>query len=210
MKSIGDRIKGSRVLSWLTQDEFAKRVGVSRRQIVYWESGTDNPSADRLLRICAVLKISVDWLLSGSGSFGSFYNPHLSGMNRQRHLSQLEALKSLRLPCYHALPEGAVPLQAGARQPFIAGQQDEACSFVYEINDRALEPIYSPGDLIYFRTLTQIYSAGAPDAGMMLPLHNRQVALVLNGHAQLRRFEVARRGENRSEEHTSELQSRGL
>jgi transcriptional regulator with XRE-family HTH domain len=42
---LGRRIKARRLLCWMSQEEFATRVGVSRRQVVYWEADTDAPSA---------------------------------------------------------------------------------------------------------------------------------------------------------------------
>lgn len=59
--SLGKRIKMRRVLSWFSQEEFARKVGVSRRQVAYWEADKDAPSAQSLARICQVLAISADW-----------------------------------------------------------------------------------------------------------------------------------------------------
>lgn len=66
MESIGERIRKARGYACLSQSDLARAVGVSRPQVYKWESGRDQPGADKLETICQILKVSLDWLLTGS------------------------------------------------------------------------------------------------------------------------------------------------
>ena len=54
----------------LTQDEFAKAVGVSRQAVYKWENGTSYPEAPKLLEIKALFGISLDDLFDESFEVG--------------------------------------------------------------------------------------------------------------------------------------------
>ena len=114
--------------------------------------------------------------------------------SRQRQPKLIKTLKSIKVPCFDKLPTGPVPHEPSARQSFLTAPEADAQSFVYEVNDRALEPIYTPRDLLYLRILNQVYTPGAhTEVGALLPLHNHHLALVLNGRPQFCRFEVGQR-----------------
>ncbi|MBO4864793.1 MAG: helix-turn-helix domain-containing protein [Eubacterium sp.] len=49
----------------MTQKEFSKKTGISQSAISEWKSKNTNPSADKIMIICHVLKVSPEWLLSG-------------------------------------------------------------------------------------------------------------------------------------------------
>lgn len=48
-------LKAARVNANLTQDEFAKKVGVGVKTVQNWESGASSPRADKMPSICAAL-----------------------------------------------------------------------------------------------------------------------------------------------------------
>jgi transcriptional regulator with XRE-family HTH domain len=50
----------------LTQDDFAKAIGVSRQAVYKWENGTSYPEVPKLLEIKAILGISLDDLFDDS------------------------------------------------------------------------------------------------------------------------------------------------
>jgi transcriptional regulator with XRE-family HTH domain len=52
----------------ITESAFAKRIGVSRSTVNGWKHRKQNPSADKIMKICEVLEISPEELLSGTGS----------------------------------------------------------------------------------------------------------------------------------------------
>ena len=62
-KSIGKRIKASRVQRRMTQAELAEKTGMSDVYISYIENGTKRTSLDAILKIVYVLDISLDSLV---------------------------------------------------------------------------------------------------------------------------------------------------
>lgn len=67
--AIGGRIKTIR--GKLTQDEFAKQVGVARSSIVRYENGQREPNAEFLVKMQQVLGVDPLWLLSGDQFAGA-------------------------------------------------------------------------------------------------------------------------------------------
>lgn len=61
--AFGARIAALRKASALTQTQLAVKLGVSRRQIAYYESGHGRPPGALLLRIADLFRVSTDALL---------------------------------------------------------------------------------------------------------------------------------------------------
>ena len=51
----------------MSQNEFAKRVGLASSTISDWKTKKTNPSADKIMDICAVLGVTPEQLLTGKG-----------------------------------------------------------------------------------------------------------------------------------------------
>ena len=51
----------------MTQDEFAKQVGIATSTISEWKKRKTNPTADKIMDICNVLQITPEQLLTGKG-----------------------------------------------------------------------------------------------------------------------------------------------
>lgn len=51
----------------MTQQEFAKRVGIANSTVSEWKNKNISPSTDKIMNICEVLDITADQLLSGRG-----------------------------------------------------------------------------------------------------------------------------------------------
>ncbi|SDF69887.1 helix-turn-helix domain-containing protein [Sporomusa acidovorans] len=62
------RIKQIRAETGLSQDKFAKKIGVSPGNVSSWELGIALPGALALKSIQETLGYSIDWLLTGQGS----------------------------------------------------------------------------------------------------------------------------------------------
>lgn len=60
---IGDRIKQAREKNGLTQSALAKKLGLSRSAVNAWEMGVSIPSAQYLIELSRLLRVSVDYLL---------------------------------------------------------------------------------------------------------------------------------------------------
>ncbi|ARW81566.1 LexA family protein [Aeromonas salmonicida] len=67
METINDRISARRRAQKMSQDELAKRIGITRVSISKWESGLNQPKGRYLNDLAEALGVTVDWLLTGSG-----------------------------------------------------------------------------------------------------------------------------------------------
>lgn len=59
----------------MTQKEFAKRTGIPETTVSDWKKKKTNPTAEKILIICQVLKVTPEWLLSGVETRGTRSNP---------------------------------------------------------------------------------------------------------------------------------------
>lgn len=57
-----EKIIQARKTKALTQEDLAEAVGVSRQAVSKWETGEANPDLDKLIAICSVLDLSMDYL----------------------------------------------------------------------------------------------------------------------------------------------------
>ncbi|RMD88129.1 MAG: XRE family transcriptional regulator [Alphaproteobacteria bacterium] len=57
---VGARVRAARTLAGLSQQEFARRLGISFQQLQKYETGADRISASRLYRMAVILDMSVD------------------------------------------------------------------------------------------------------------------------------------------------------
>jgi transcriptional regulator with XRE-family HTH domain len=67
MKKLGERIRAARIAAGLTQREVGDRFGIDRVNVTQWEAETTKPDADKLPALADVLKVSLDWLMTGVG-----------------------------------------------------------------------------------------------------------------------------------------------
>lgn len=61
--AIGHRIKTAREQAHITQNELAKRVGVSTHYVSAMERGIKTPKLETFVAMAQVLGVSADWLL---------------------------------------------------------------------------------------------------------------------------------------------------
>ena len=64
LETLGERIKKVRKDAALTQEEFARRIGIKRNSLSLIESGR-NTSAPIIKIICQEFAVSFDWLVNG-------------------------------------------------------------------------------------------------------------------------------------------------
>jgi transcriptional regulator with XRE-family HTH domain len=65
--TFGDRLAGAREAVGLTQEEFARRLGVKLKTVEAWENDLSEPRANRLQMMAGLLNVSIRWLLTGAG-----------------------------------------------------------------------------------------------------------------------------------------------
>lgn len=64
--SIGKNIRQIRKSLFLTQEEFASKIGVSRSAVQHWETAYTEPDLDAIKTIKKVFNISYDELIDGN------------------------------------------------------------------------------------------------------------------------------------------------
>lgn len=82
MSDLSGRIRLRREQLGYTQEELARLMGGSQKQIWRYESGNGEPSLTTLKQIAHVLHTSTDWLLGLSDDVGA-HNPDLSDKEMQ-------------------------------------------------------------------------------------------------------------------------------
>jgi len=65
LAAIGARIREARKRAGLTQARLAELVFVASMSLKNWEAGRTNPGATSVIRLAAVLRVGVGWLLLG-------------------------------------------------------------------------------------------------------------------------------------------------
>lgn len=76
MSTLAERIVRARKAARLTQQQLANEFAISRVSVTNWESGKTAPERDKIPRLAALLKTSVEWLLDGDGG-GVFELEHV-------------------------------------------------------------------------------------------------------------------------------------
>jgi transcriptional regulator with XRE-family HTH domain len=66
LRALGRRLRELRGFD-LTQEEFAKELGISQSQLSKYERGVAAPPADILFFVKKRFRASIDWLLTGEG-----------------------------------------------------------------------------------------------------------------------------------------------
>lgn len=54
----------------MTQKEFSEKTGIRQNTISEWKKRKTNPSSDKIMPICEVLKVTPEWLLTGAEPAG--------------------------------------------------------------------------------------------------------------------------------------------
>ena len=67
METIGERIKKIRKAKDMTQEEFAKRLGIKRNTVATYEVGKSDPSDSAVVLMCTVFNVNESWLRTGEG-----------------------------------------------------------------------------------------------------------------------------------------------
>lgn len=65
--TFGDRLAAAREAARLTQEDFARRLGVRLPTVVGWEDDVAEPRANKLQMMAGMLNVSIMWLLTGNG-----------------------------------------------------------------------------------------------------------------------------------------------
>ena len=94
--TIGERIKQIRKAEKLTQQGFAKEIGVGWLSVASWEQGQKQPGKARLYVIADRFAVNLDWLQTGEGNVYKKENVE----NSKEYPVDIETIKKL----FQALP----------------------------------------------------------------------------------------------------------
>ena len=78
----------------MTQKEFSEETGISQSTISDWKRKGTNPSADKILKICEVLKVTPYELLGENETVRNAGNPEMSAGNETEKII-LEGFRNL-------------------------------------------------------------------------------------------------------------------
>ncbi|MCL2826548.1 MAG: helix-turn-helix transcriptional regulator, partial [Eggerthellaceae bacterium] len=84
--AIEDRIQEQRKMKGLSQEQFADVLGVSRQAVSKWESGQSLPEIEKLIAMCDLFGVSIDYILRGEMPQASARN---NGIRLNERLSSL-------------------------------------------------------------------------------------------------------------------------
>ena len=66
LKAIGSRISDRRKRARITQEQLAEKMGVSVQMVSNLERGNKAIRIDNLVRLCEILEVSTDYILTGT------------------------------------------------------------------------------------------------------------------------------------------------
>ena len=81
----------------MTQKAFSEQTGIPQTTISDWRKKGTNPTAEKLLIICEVLKVTPEWLLSGIEAQGDRGNPP------KKYVVDYETEPGILIECFNSL-----------------------------------------------------------------------------------------------------------
>lgn len=81
---LGSRLKEKRKQAGYTLEDFSRQIGVSLNTVYRWESGKHEPDDDTKRRICALLGISLGYLMGDTQETGMEISPRVTPIANQK------------------------------------------------------------------------------------------------------------------------------
>lgn len=85
----------------MTQKAFSEQTGIPQTTISDWRKKRTNPTAEKLLIICEVLKVTPEWLLSGIEAQGDRGNPP------KKYVVDCETEPGILIECFNSLDKAS-------------------------------------------------------------------------------------------------------
>lgn len=138
---LSDRIKHRRTVLFLTQEELAKKVGVSRVSVSQWERGDTSPKGDNFFSLSKALACSAEWLIDGKGDpdFNNVVPASVVGHNIPV-LSYVQAGNWCESQAYSGAD--------GDIEYVNADVDDDSRAFAVWVQGSSMTPEFNEGDLI--------------------------------------------------------------
>ncbi|WP_181969621.1 XRE family transcriptional regulator [Hungatella hathewayi] len=177
MSTLGERIRFAREQKGILQNELAKLIGIKSSAVISnWEKDINKPDAEKIVRLCDVLDVSVSFLLDYYGKtsfeFNSLEKKHIEKYraldtfgretvdialdretSRVQQISNALASRPAALRIYTFMHKIAC---AGNGFYFediptdtLEAPYMEGADFIIGVSGDSMEPTYSDGDLVY-------------------------------------------------------------
>ncbi|MGE4404301.1 helix-turn-helix domain-containing protein [Pseudomonas sp.] len=114
--TIGGRIRAVRHQAGLTQQEFARALGFSKRALVSWEGGRVEPSVTVLPALRRTYGVDLDWLVMGDGTL-----PDPIGLRRSRAATNVTEPPSSQLWLFEEITHSASAKDVPPPLPTVLG-----------------------------------------------------------------------------------------
>ncbi|BED98402.1 peptidase [Aeromonas dhakensis] len=153
METINDRISARRRAQKMSQDELAKRIGITRVSISKWESGLNQPKGRYLNDLAEALGVTVDWLLTGSGDTPEL--PEEQPIPGYHNVEPAVMLPGKRIPIlsyvqaghWREMCEQATTFDGNVE--YVTASVDiGSCGFGLWLRGDSMLPLFKEGDLI--------------------------------------------------------------
>lgn len=149
------RLTSAREAKGLNKTEFAAAVGVSNPTVTDWEKSLDTGgiqkiSGDKLLRVCAVLSISPDWLLHGTGPAQSATRESSFDKNvvpAQQDFRSIPVISPIQAGRLREITD-PYPPGAGYSVEYTNDPNLSRWAFALEIEGDSMLPEFRPGDMV--------------------------------------------------------------
>lgn len=85
--TLGEKIQKERKEAGLSQEDLGEQLGVSRQAVSRWECNNGYPETEKLIRICQIFHVSLDYLL-GEENNGAEAEAEEKGLYVSRELAE--------------------------------------------------------------------------------------------------------------------------
>lgn len=139
-----DRIKQRRTAMFLTQNELAKKIGVSRVAVSQWERGDTSPKGENLFSLSKALDCDAEWLVRGEGDESPKSTQNIKAAEIGSHkvpvLSYVQAGNWCESQAYSGVD--------GDIEYVHADMEEGSRAFAVWVQGNSMAPEFNEGDLI--------------------------------------------------------------
>ena len=128
-----------------SQQKLADTLGVSRSTVAMWETGPNQPDSDMLLRISALFRVSVDYLLGGTddpapaASFSDIPN--------------VRQVRKRQIPVLGEIACGKPIFADEQRDVYVSVTEELVCDYALIAKGDSMLPRIRDGDLVFIREM---------------------------------------------------------
>jgi phage repressor protein C with HTH and peptisase S24 domain len=155
MSLVAENIKLAR--GGLSQEDFAKQLGVAKRTVVRWEKGETAPTSDDLLNISKVTGKAPEWFFASRSGGGEQRPLPVPAHERDRLARQYPDLAFIPMAILVSAGQGEIPFSI-AIEDYVAysreqlrrdlGGIDPKVLYLVTVTGNSMHPTLQPGDRV--------------------------------------------------------------